>query len=108
MSDKSMSASFLAAMTAIWRFRFFMGFFIASSLFIGRGPGRNQPNDFFTLIGKLAVDDEGLHDEKDRPPADLAKGDIPIFVVMDNVPNGDGVGVVKHQFSRLKIDIMLR
>ena len=49
-----------------------------------------------------------MDDEKDRSRANLAKGDIPIFVVMDKVPNGNGVGVVKHQLSRLKIDIMLR
>jgi hypothetical protein len=86
-----------------------MGFFIASSLLTGCGPGRNQPNDFFTLIGKPAVDGKGVDDEKDRPRANLAKGDIPVFfVVMDKVPNGNGVRVVKHQFSRLKIDIMLR
>jgi hypothetical protein len=85
-----------------------MGFFIASSLFIGCGPGRDQANDFFTLIGKPAVHDKGMDDEKDRSRANLAKGDIPIFVVMDKVPNGNGVGVVKHQLSRLKIDIMLR
>ena len=52
--------------------------------------------------------DKGVDDEKDRSRANLAKGDIPVFVVMDKVPNGNGVGVVKHQFSRLKIDIVLR
>jgi hypothetical protein len=80
-----------------------MGFFIASSLFAGCGPCRNQPNDFFTLVGKPGVDDE-----KDRPGPNLAKGDVSVFfVVMGKVPNGNGVGVVEHQFSRLKIDVML-
>ena len=49
-----------------------------------------------------------MDDEKDRPGANLAQGDIAVFfVVMDKVPNGNGVRVVEHQFSHLKIDIML-
>ena len=55
------------------------------------------------------MDDKGVDNEKDRPGANLAKGDIAVFhVVMGKVPNGNGVGVIEHQFSRLKIDIVLR
>jgi hypothetical protein len=80
-----------------------MGFFIALSLFAGCGPGRNQPNDFFTLIGKPGVDHE-----KDRPGANLAKGDVAVFfLVMGKVTNGNGIRVVEDQFSRPEIDIML-
>jgi len=49
-----------------------------------------------------------VDDEKDRPWANLAQGDIAVFIVaMGKVPDGNGVRVVEHQLSRLKIDIML-
>ncbi len=48
-----------------------------------------------------------MDDEKDRSRANLAQGDVAVFFFMGKVPNGNRVGVVEHQFSRLKIDAML-
>jgi hypothetical protein len=98
-----MSVSFFAAMAAIWRARFLVCFFIAPSLFAGCGPSRNQPNHFFTLIGKPCVDYK-----ENRTWANLAQCDVAIFfALMGYVPNGDGIGILEHKLSRLEIDAML-
>src|ERR1700690_1087263 len=95
-----MSASFFAAMAAIWRARFLVCFFIAASLLAGCGPGRNQPNHFFTFIGKPCMD----HKEN-RTRANLAQRDVAVFLALiDNVPNGYGIGIVEHKFRSLEID----
>jgi hypothetical protein len=83
-----------------------VGFFIDSSLLAGRGSGRNQPNDFFTVF--VVIGKPGVDHEKDRPGANLAERDVAIFfLVMGKVTNGNGIGVVENQFSRLEIDAMV-
>jgi hypothetical protein len=66
------------------------------SLFAGCGSGRNQPNDFLTLlVGKPRV-----NDKKNRAGANLPNGDVPIlFLIMGSVPNRYGVWVVKDKRS---------
>ena len=46
--------------------------------------------------------------EKHRPGANLTQSDIAFFIlVMGKIANGNGIGVVEHQFSCLEIDVML-
>jgi hypothetical protein len=45
--------------------------------------------------------------KENRSGANLAKGDVAVFFFMGKVPKGNRVGVVEHQFSRMKIDVML-
>jgi hypothetical protein len=45
--------------------------------------------------------------KENRSGANLAKGDVAGFFFMGKVPNGNRVGVVEHQFGRMKIDVML-
>jgi hypothetical protein len=72
-------------------------------LFAGCGSGRNQPNDFLTLlVGKPRV-----NDKKNRAGANLPNGDVPIlFLIMGSVPNRYGVWVVKDKSSRLEINVV--
>jgi len=73
------------------------------SLFAGCGSGRNQPNDFLTLlVGKPRV-----NDKKNRAGANLPNGDVPIlFLIMGSVPNRYGVWVIKDKSSRLEINVV--
>jgi hypothetical protein len=78
-------------------------FFIAPSLFAGCGPSRNQPNHFFTFIGK-----PGMDYKENRPRANLAQREVAVFfALIGNVPNGHGIGIVEHKLRRLEIDVML-
>ncbi len=49
-----------------------------------------------------------MNDKENCARSNFAKRDIPLlFLVMDNIPYGQGIRVLEHKFCRLKIDIML-
>lgn len=49
-----------------------------------------------------------MNDKENCARSNFAKRDVPLlFLVMDNIPHGQGIQVLEHKFCRLKIYIML-
>src|ERR1700722_13958029 len=93
-SDKSMSASVLAAMTAACRFCSFVSFFIRFPLRTGCGSGRDQPNHFFALF----IGDQCVNNKENRAWAKFANGVVPFLIlIVKNVRDRHSVWVIEDQ-----------
>src|ERR1039458_3704563 len=72
MSERSMSASFMAAMAAMSLFCSLLSFLISSPLTWRRGAGRYDSHDFFAILLKACMHDKEHYAQTDRPQSDPA------------------------------------
>src|ERR1700723_2373663 len=104
-SDKSMSASLLAAMTAACRFCSFVSFFIGFPLLTGCSSGRDQPNHFFALF----TGEQCVNNKENRARAKFADGVVPFLIlIVKNVSNRHSVWVIEDQGGGWEINAVAR